>query len=345
LIITEEKMPVLQSAAGSVTLIDVAKAAGVSPITVSRALNEPHLVRPVTLAKVQAAVKSTGYVKNMLAGGLASSRSKLVALVLPTISTQTFADMVQGATDRLTGAGYQLLLGISGYEIWREEILVETILSRRPDGVILTGLQHTDSTRQRLLQIGVPVVETWDLAPQPIDMAIGFSHEEVGHACAAHMLERGYRRIGMLSADDPRAGRRNQGFQVALAKHGVTVRVMHNVPAPGALPQGRDGAVKLLDEHPDLDAIYCSSDTLAHGVLIEAQSRGLQVPSQLAVMGFGDLNFCTHTYPPLSTIKVDGARIGAMSAQAILDRLGEQPSAPSERTINTGFELIQRGST
>jgi LacI family gluconate utilization system Gnt-I transcriptional repressor len=191
----------------------------------------------------------------------------------------------------------------------------------------------------------VPVVETWDLAPQPIDMAIGFSHEEVGHACAAHMLERGYRRIGMLSADDPRAGRRNQGFQVALAKHGVTVRVMHNVPAPGALPQGRDGAVKLLDEHPDLDAIYCSSDTLAHGVLIEAQSRSLQVPSQLAVMGFGDLNFCTHTYPPLSTIKVDGARIGAMSAQAILDRLGEQPSAPSERTINTGFELIQRGST
>jgi LacI family gluconate utilization system Gnt-I transcriptional repressor len=335
----------LPSAGGSITLIDVAKAAGVSPITVSRALNEPHLVRPVTLAKVQAAVKSTGYVKNMLAGGLASSRSKLVALVLPTISTQTFADMVQGATDRLTAAGYQLLLGISGYEVWREEILVETILSRRPDGVILTGLQHADSTRQRLLQIGIPVVETWDMGPHAIDMAIGFSHEEVGHACAAHMLQRGYQRIGMLTADDPRAGRRNQGFQAALAKRGVTVRVIRSVPAPGGLPQGREGAVKLLDEHPDLDAIYCSSDTLAHGVLIEAQSRGLQVPSQLAVLGFGDLNFCTHTYPPLSTVKVDGARIGAMSAQAILDRLGDDPAGPPARSINTGFELIQRGST
>jgi len=329
--------------APAVTLIDVAKAAGVSPITVSRALNEPQLVKPATLAKVQEAVKRTGYVKNMLAGGLASSRSKLVALVLPTISTQTFADMVQGATDRLTAAGYQLLLGIVGYETWREEILVETILSRRPDGVILTGSLHTDNTRQRLLQIGTPVVETWDLTPHPIDMVIGFQHEEVGHACARHLLERGYRRFGLMTANDPRAGQRAQGFQVALAKHGLNVVSVQQVQAPGGLPQGRMGAVKLLDEHPDLDAIFCSSDTLAHGVLIEAQSRGLRVPEDLAIMGFGDLNFSGYTNPPLSTVKVDGARIGALSAQALLDRLNGDDAA--DRIVNTGFELIQRGST
>lgn len=334
----KEKMP-----APAVTLIDVAKAAGVSPITVSRALNEPQLVKPATLAKVQDAVKRTGYVKNMLAGGLASSRSKLVALVLPTISTQTFADMVQGATDRLTAAGYQLLLGIVGYETWREDVLVETILSRRPDGVILTGALHTDSTRQRLRQIGTPVVETWELTPHPIDMVIGFSHEEVGHACARHLLERGYRRFGMLTANDPRAGQRTQGFQVALAKHGLNVVCAQQMQAPGGLPQGRLGAVKLLDEHPELDAIFCSSDTLAHGVLIEAQSRGLRVPEDLAIMGFGDLNFSGYTNPPLSTVKVDGARIGALSAQALLDRLNGDESA--ERIVNTGFELIQRGST
>jgi LacI family gluconate utilization system Gnt-I transcriptional repressor len=334
----EEKMP-----APPVTLIDVAKAAGVSPITVSRALNEPQLVRPVTLAKVQEAVKRTGYVKNMLAGGLASSRSKLVALVLPTISTQTFADMVQGATDRLTAAGYPLLLGIVGYETWREEVLVETILSRRPDGVILTGSLHTDNTRQRLLQIGTPVVETWDMTPHPIDMVIGFSHEEVGRACARHLLAQGYRRFGMLTASDPRAGQRTQGFQAELAQYGVTVVSARQVPAPGALPQGRLGAIALLDEHPELDAIYCSSDTLAHGVLIEAQSRGLRVPQDLAIMGFGDLNFSEYTNPPLSTVKVDGAKIGAMSAQALLDRLGGDLTAA--RIVNTGFELMQRGST
>lgn len=326
-----------------VTLIDVAKSAGVSPITVSRALNEPHLVKPATLAKVQEAVKRTGYVKNMLAGGLASSRSKLVALVLPTISTQTFADMVQGATDRLTAAGYQLLLGIVGYETWREEMLVETVLSRRPDGVILTGSLHTDSTRQRLLQIGTPVVETWDMTPHPIDMVIGFSHEEVGHSCATHLLEQGYRHFGMLTANDPRAGQRNQGFQVTLARQGINVVASHTVQAPGGLPQGRLGAVTLLDQHPELDAIFCSSDTLAHGVLIEAQSRGLRVPEDLAIMGFGDLNFSAYTNPPLSTVKVDGAKIGGMAAQALLDRLGGDESA--ERIVNTGFELIQRGST
>jgi LacI family gluconate utilization system Gnt-I transcriptional repressor len=334
----EEKMP-----STPVTLIDVAKAAGVSPITVSRALNEPQLVKPATLAKVQEAVKRTGYVKNMLAGGLASSRSKLVALVLPTISTQTFADMVQGATDRLTAAGYQLLLGIVGYETWREEMLVETILSRRPDGVILTGSQHTENTRQRLLQIGTPVVETWDMTPHPIDMVIGFSHEEVGHACARHLLERGYRRFGMLTANDARAGQRTQGFQVTLAKQGVNVVCARQVQAPGGLPQGRLEAVQLLDQHPELDAIFCSSDTLAHGVLIEAQSRGLRVPEDLAIMGFGDLNFSGYTSPPLSTVKVDGARMGAMSAQALLDRLNGDESAP--RIVNTGFELMQRGST
>jgi LacI family gluconate utilization system Gnt-I transcriptional repressor len=337
----ESKMP-----ATPVTLIDVAKAAGVSPITVSRALNEPHLVRPVTLAKVQEAVKNTGYVKNMLAGGLASSRSKLVALVLPTISTQTFADMVQGATDSLTAGGYQLLLGIVGYETWREEILVETILSRRPDGVILTGALHTDNTRQRLRQIGTPVVEAWDLTPHPIDMAIGFSHEEVGHACAQHLLKQGYRRFCIITANDPRASQRMQGFHVALARQGVSVIASQVVSAPGALALGRKSAIKLLDEHPGLDAIFCSSDTLAHGVLIEAQSRGLRVPQDLAIMGFGDLNFSEYTNPPLSTVKVDGARIGALSAQALLDRLSSgADTAPVERVINTGFELIQRGST
>ena len=136
--------PTADLSVSGATLIDVAKVAGVSPITVSRALNQPHLVRPNTVAKVQEAVQQTGYVKNMMAGALASNRSKLISLVLPTIATPIFADMVEAASDRLTQAGYQVLLGLSRYEAWREEVLVETILSRRPDGVMLTGTLHTD---------------------------------------------------------------------------------------------------------------------------------------------------------------------------------------------------------
>ncbi|MYM23881.1 substrate-binding domain-containing protein [Duganella sp. FT135W] len=324
------------------TLADVAKIAGVSPITVSRALNQPHLVRPNTVAKVQAAVQQTGYVKNMMAGALASNRSRLVSLVLPTISTPIFADMVQAASDHLTAAGYQVMLGLSSYEAWREEVLVETILSRRPDGVILTGSLHTDSTRRRLQAAQVPVVEAWDLTPSPIDMMVGFSHEEVGHAIAQHLLEQGYKRIAILAVEDPRAARRNQGLQAGLAKHGVQVAAVQMMPLPSTFALGRDGLSLLLERCADVDAVVCSSDTLAHGVLTEAIARGLSVPGQLAVVGFGDLNFAARTYPPLSTVRVDGANIGRVAAQAILDRLDGKAVAG---LTDTGFQFIQRGST
>jgi LacI family gluconate utilization system Gnt-I transcriptional repressor len=326
------------------TLLDVAKVAGVSPITVSRALNQPHRVRPNTVAKVQAAVRQTGYVKNMMAGALASSRTRLVALVLPNIATPIYADMVQAASMRLTKAGYQVLLGLSGYEAWQEEILLETILSRRPDGVLLTGTLHTDNARRMLQQANIPVVETWDMTPSPIDMVIGFSHEEVGHAMAHHLVERGYRRIGIISVDDPRARRRNQGLQVGLAKHGIEVLGAQVMTGPATLQLGREGTALLLDRHRDIDVIVCSSDTVAHGVLTEALFRGLQVPRQLAAMGFGDLNFASQTFPPITTVAVDGASIGDLAARAVLDRV-EGTNTARGRVIDTGFKLVQRGST
>ncbi|MYM84466.1 substrate-binding domain-containing protein [Duganella sp. FT50W] len=344
---TQDPILSLRTAAGELpvsgaTLADVARVAGVSPITVSRALNQPQLVRPHTVARVQAAVARTGYVKNMTAGALASARSKLVSLVLPTISTPIFADMVQAASDCLTEAGYQVMLGLSSYEAWREELLVETILSRRPDGVILTGSLHTDSTRRRLQAARLPVVETWDLTPSPVDMMVGFSHEEVGHAIAQHLLQHGYRRIAILAVQDPRAARRNQGLQAGLAKHGVEVAAVQAMPLPATFALGREGLAALLARCPGIDAVVCSSDTLAHGVLTEAIGRGLAVPAQLAVVGFGDLNFAAHTHPPLSTVRVDGANIGRMAAQAILDRLdGKRVAALTD----TGFEFVQRGST
>jgi LacI family gluconate utilization system Gnt-I transcriptional repressor len=337
-------MPTAQVNVSAATLIDVARVAGVSPITVSRALNQPHRVRPNTVAKVQAAVRQTGYVKNMMAGSLASSSTKLVALVLPNIATPIYADMVQAASIRLTKAGYQVLLGLSGYEAWQEEILLETILSRRPDGVLLTGTLHTDNARRMLQQANIPVVETWDMTPSPIDMVIGFSHEEVGHAMAHHLVERGYRRVGIISVDDPRAKRRNQGLHAGLAKHGIEVLGSQVMMGPATLQLGREGTAALLDRYPETDVIVCSSDTVAHGVLTEALFRGLRVPQQLAAMGFGDLNFASQTFPPITTVAVDGASIGNLAAQAVLDRVSGANGARG-RVIDTGFTLVRRGST
>jgi LacI family gluconate utilization system Gnt-I transcriptional repressor len=325
------------------TLIDVAKVAGVSPITVSRALSRPALVRPKTLARVNAAVLETGYVKNMLAGALASRRSKLVALILPQIATSTFARTVQAVTDTLALAGYQVLLGLSGQETLREEVLVDTILSRRPDGLILTGTQHTENTRKRLQRARIPVVETWDLTPSPIDMLVGFSHEEVGRAIAANLLGLGYRRFAVLTAANMRAQRRNQALMAALAEAGIVAVPVETIPAPVRLETARQGAARLF-ERGGIDVIVCSSDTMALGVLNEAASRGIAVPGDVGVMGFGENHIAANTFPALSSVHVDGVAIGIQAARALLERIdGATPRVAT--AIDVGFELIQRDST
>src|SRR5258706_10429398 len=201
----------------SVTLADVAKLAGVSPITVSRVLNHPELVTAATIDQVQQVIERTGYTPNMLAGGLASRRSRLVAAIVPSITNAIFVDSVQAFTDRLWEAGYQVLLGLSGYPAAREDALLAAVLSRRPDAILLTGINHSPAVRQRLLAARIPIVETWDMTPTPIDMLVGFSHEKVGEAVARHLLAKGHRHLGLVTADDERGLARRQGFLNGMA--------------------------------------------------------------------------------------------------------------------------------
>jgi LacI family gluconate utilization system Gnt-I transcriptional repressor len=329
----------------SLTLIDVAKVAGVSPMTVSRALHRPELVTEDTREKVREAVRKTGYVPNMLAGGLASNKSRLVAIFLPTIANSIFADTVQSLMDRLTQAGYQTLLGLTGYSAEQEENLLEAVLGRRPDGIVLTGTLHTESSRLRLAQAGIPVVEAWDLSEAPLDMLVGFSHEKVGEETARHLLKKGYKRFSVVTISDPRGLRRCNSLIAELKRHGIEEVPMEVLAPPATLEVGREGLRRLLEQPVRTDIVVCSSDTVAQGVLAEAASRGMNVPSDLAVMGFGDLSSAAQVYPSLSTVSVDGKNIGLQVAQALLDRF-EQPnvSHPPVR-IDTGFTLIDRAST
>jgi LacI family gluconate utilization system Gnt-I transcriptional repressor len=327
---------------GGLTLTDVARLAGVSPITVSRALNTPEQLTADTLARVQEAVARTGYVPNRVAGGLASSRSRLVAALVPTIASPVFLETVQAWTDTLDQAGYQVMLGQSGYGETREDALLDAIIGRRPDGVILTGVMHSSEGRRRLAASGIPVVETWDLTPTPIDMLVGFSHEKVGAAVAEFLHFRGARAPGIVSADDYRAGLRMRGFIAAAAKQGIRQVPAELVPTPTTLGAGRKALARLLEAHPGVDAVYCSSDTLALGVLTEAQARGIKVPDQLRVMGFGDNNFAADTHPALSTVRIDGMAIGRQAARFVIDRVEGRPIP--ERIIDLGFKLVGRAS-
>src|SRR5450830_2103655 len=203
------------------TLRDVAKLAGVAPITASRALNTPDAVSETVLRRVREAVERTGYVPNLLAGGLASRRSRLVAAVVPTVSGSVFLETVEALTDTLAAAGYQMMLGQSGYAGSREDALLETIIARRPDGVILTGIMHSQLARRRLAASGLPVVETWDLSPNPLDMLVGFSHEQLGAAVAHFLHRRGRRCVAAITADDERARRRHGAFATAALSLGM----------------------------------------------------------------------------------------------------------------------------
>jgi LacI family gluconate utilization system Gnt-I transcriptional repressor len=327
---------------GAVTLHAVARLAGVAPITASRALNTPAQVSAEVLAKVAAAVAQTGYVPNRVAGGLASMRSRLVAAVVPTVAGPVFLATVQALTDTLAEAGYQLMLGQAGYQGDREDALLDAIIGRRPDGIVLTGVLHSDQGRRKLLASGIPVVETWDLTPTPIDMLVGFSHPAVGEAVARHLHAQGRRRLAVVAGDDPRAQRRAQAFALTAQALGLPPVAVQQVAAPTTLGAGRRGLAALLAGGPAPDAVFCSSDLLALGVLTEARVRGLAVPGTLAVVGFGDQDFAADTAPALTTVQIDGAAIGTQAARFIIARTHGEPVA--QRVVDLGFALIMRES-
>ena len=376
------KRPRSRRGRGGITLADVAALAGVAKITASRAINAPDQVSPALLERVRAAVARTGYVPNRLAGGLASNRSGLVAAVVPALSGSVFLESIQSLTDALAASGYQLMLGQSGYQNSREDALLEQIISRRPDGIVLTGILRSPLGRKRLVSSGIPVVETWDLTPTPVDMLVGFSHEKVGARVAEHFHARGRRRVAVMGADDARALRREAGFverAIALGLdigqsgdrqgHSATGQAMDpaddleddledsltdgqgagsgitmiRVPAPTSAANGRQALAELLERAPDVEAVFCGSDMMALGARLEAQARGLAVPDRLAIVGFGDLPIAAALNPPLTTVRVDGTVIGQQAARFIIGRT-EGMAMAVEPVIDVGFELVVRGT-
>jgi len=323
------------------TLDDVARAAGLSSMTVSRALNTPDQVRSETVKKVLAAVKATGYIPNALAGGLASRRSKLIAVLVPHLNDPLFADTLQAMGETLSQRGYQMLLCSAGYTPQTETELVSTLMSRRPDGIMLTGIHHANDLKKIIFNASVPVVETWDITPTPIDMLVGFSHEKAGLATAEYLLGKGYRRPGLVWTTERTAAQRKNGLYEGLARHGITDAPCVESQLPARFADGRAGAAQLL-ETTELDVIICGSDTLAQGAISELQARGLRVPQDVAVIGFGDLDFAAANVPAITTVALDRYAIGARAATLLANRI--EGRSDGEQIIDIGFHLTERES-
>lgn len=323
----------------SITLHDVAREAGVSLITASRALGNPGRVSEATLARVQAAAAQIGYIPNLLAGGLKSRRSRTVAALVPIISVPQFLPTIEALTIELDREGYQLILGQTGYDHAREEALINTMAGRRVDGIVVAGLLNATPAAARLRELDIPVVETWEFSDAPLDMLVGFSHRKVGRAVAEYFIARGWEKVAVATGDDRRATVRREGFVEGLGRDVPTAVV----PAPSNVASGRRACADLLARDPTIRAIFCSADALAEGVLTEARVRGLRVPEDLAVCGFGGADFAAHLAPALTTVQIDGAWIGAQAARILLTRL--RGEAVPDPVIDVGFRIIERAST
>lgn len=326
-----------------VTMAEVAARAGVSPSTVSLYLRKPDAVAARSAQQVAKAIKDLGYVPNLMAGGLAAAGSRVVSIIVPSVRNAFFAETVSTLQSALSKAGLQVLLGHSDYSQTIEEALVRAALSWSPAAIVLTGLSHSETTRTLLQNARMPVIEMWELGAPPIDMVVGFSHREVGGTAARHLIHRGRKRLAFLGArlgEDRRAAQRADGFMATASEAGLPA-ILLNHPAPASPEAGAALLARLMDNHGDCDAVACSNDIVALGLLFEAERRGLRVPDQISVVGFGDLEFCASCNPSLTTIRPSGDIIGREVARLILDCLGKQ-GRPVERVLNTSHLLITR---
>lgn len=330
------------------TMADVASRAGVSAMTVSRALRKDSVIKAKTRQRIMAAVEELGYVLDQTAGTFPSKRSGFVAALVPSLNNSNFADTARGVTEAIDGSGLQLLLGYTNYSVEKEEGLIESMLMRRPEGLILTGGRHTERARRRLVQAGIPIVETWDLPPDPIEHIVGFSNADAMAALVHHMHDRGYRRIGFIggtSDRDTRGVDRRVGYAQAVEELGLGCgRVISFGQPPISMEQGGEALVQLLTRWPDTDAAVCVSDLSAFGALMECTRRGWAVPGRIALGGFGDFEVARASCPRLTTVAVDAYGIGRNAGELLLRAITarREKRTVSAEAMMMSFTVVQR---
>ncbi|MBL8330630.1 MAG: LacI family DNA-binding transcriptional regulator [Rubrivivax sp.] len=346
---------------GRVTLRDVARAAGVTSITVSRFLREPQLVAGETADRIRLALAGTGYVPNRQAGLLASGVSNIVATLLPNLANSIFAETAQGLSDTLQAAGYEQLIAATGYSLEREEEQLRALLGWRPAAVVVTGRRHSVGAHALLeaaQAAGTPVIEVWDHpwadepAAAPRYTQVGFSHDAIGRAMAEHLLAAGHRQLVYVDSgvlEDYRAHERGLAFVERAREAGAQARV-RVAPAGDPFDAGRQVLRALWPEAAQASArrvarpsaAAFANDHLACGALLEAQERGIEVPGQLALLGFGDFALARQLQPALSSVSLPRYEIGVKAAQALLHPLTGRGRAPS---FELPWRIVPRRST
>lgn len=331
-------------ATGRVTLADVAKLAGVSPITVSRALRGERAVDPELVARVQLAVEQLGYMPDPAARALASRHSSHVAVLIPLLSNALFVDLLEAVQRTLRPAGYQTLIGITHYDIGEEEQLLREQLLHRPAGVLVTGMERSEATRKLIAGSGVPCVHLMEVSEVPGVYSVGFSQQSAGVAMTEHLLARGHRRIAFAAAQlDPRTLQRRDGWRQAMEAAGCFDPDLEWLrPDPSSLALGGEMFEDIVRSGQAVDAIFFCNDDLAQGALLAALRLGVSVPGSMAVAGFNDLTGSDQMWPPLTTVRTPRAEVGTEAARMLLALMAGKPVP--KPCVDLGYELVVRGS-
>jgi LacI family gluconate utilization system Gnt-I transcriptional repressor len=306
------------------TLRDVSEASGVSEMTVSRVLRNKGDVSDATRKRVQDAAKSLGYVPNKIAGALASQRVNLVAVIIPSLGNMVFPEVLSGVSEILADTELQPVVGVTDYLPEKEEKVLFEMLSWRPSGVIIAGLEHSDASRAMLRQAGCPVVEIMDVDGHPVDACVGISHRRAGRKMAESILQNGYRNIGFIGTKMPldhRARKRFEGFTQTLAKAGVEISDQEFYSGGSALAKGRELTEKMLKRSPDLDFMYFSNDMIGAGGLLYLIEQGYDIPGRIGIAGFNGVELLDGLPRKLASMDACRREIGRRAAQILSDRV------------------------
>jgi LacI family gluconate utilization system Gnt-I transcriptional repressor len=342
------------------TIADVASLAGVGAITVSRALREPDKVSKELRSIIDNAIRELNYIPNLNARALASSRTDVIAVLVPSLTQSVFSDVVRGIYDGAEGSLFRIEIANTRYSEQIEEQLVSRIVRHQPAGIIVSGTEQTAATRKLLEQAGCPVVQIMDLTDDPIQKVIGFSHEMAGYEMTRHLIEAGYERIAFFTAwMNTRSRERMAGYQRALKEHGLfdpaLVRQTGDdsvepprVTEPGhnaflSAVMGKELMFEMLDSDPEVDAIFCNNDVLALGALFACHERGVDVPHRMGIAGFNDFDYMEAAYPALSSVRVHRWRCGHEAMLSVRSQL--RGEAAGDRIVDLGVEIMKRAST
>ena len=328
------------------TMADIARKTGVSPMTVSRAFKSGSLISKDTRDAILQAAEELGYVFDSTASNLRSQKTDFIAVTIPSINNANFADTVRGLSETLNVHGFQILLGYTNYDTEEEERLIEQLLRRRPQAIVVTGGKHTPRARKLLENANVPVIETWDVPAEPIGHFVGFSNADAVRSMVDHFVAAGYTRIAFIGGDasrDTRGSDRRLGFIAALRDHGLDASRLIDAGAPPiSMREGANAMARLLAEYPDTEAVICVSDLSAFGALTECQRRCVAVPERMAIGGFGDYEIGGISVPALTTIDAQARQIGERTGQLILDLLDDKPDV---QHVTIAPQLILRESS